>query len=120
MIGLGVGEHEILLSLEREPVIQAHEINGRRYLSVTYGPLLMAHDTHFGGDLWQPLPQNTHLTQGEANGAAIALLRSDEMTLVDFASAGGNDPENDLYTVFIPMSEEKGGEWLRATGCLGI
>ena len=29
-------------------------------------------------------------------------LKSDEMTLVDFASAGGNDPENDTYTVFVP------------------
>jgi hypothetical protein len=29
-------------------------------------------------------------------------MEADGITLVDFASAGGNDPENDLYTVFIP------------------
>ena len=28
-----------------------------------------------------------------------------EMTLIDFASAGSNDPQNDLYTVFIPKKE---------------
>ena len=110
VIELARGEYEILLSLEMNPVIQTHEINEKQYLSVTYGPLLMAHDTHFGGELWQSLSRSTQLTPADANGSAIAMLKSDEMTLVDFASAGGNDPENDLYTVFIPMLEEKRGK----------
>ena len=38
----------------------------------------------------------------EAKDEAMVRLEGDGMTLVDFASAGGNDPENDTYTVFVP------------------
>ena len=83
-----------------------HWIDGKRYLSVEYGPLLMAHDTHFGGDLWQPLSPKVTPRLCKSNGIELLRMEADGMTLVDFASAGGNDPENDLYTVFIPEKYE--------------
>jgi hypothetical protein len=63
----------------------------------------MAHDTHFGGELWQPLSEDVRFTKAPAGSESMVRLDSDEMTLVDFASAGGNSPETDLYTVFIPQ-----------------
>jgi hypothetical protein len=62
----------------------------------------MAHDTHFGGELWQELSENAELWRSEAGDEAMVRLDSGEMTLVDFASAGGIAPEKDEYTVFIP------------------
>ncbi|MBR3967912.1 MAG: glycoside hydrolase family 127 protein [Clostridia bacterium] len=101
-VELPAGESEILLSLEEKVVINSHEIDGKPYLSVNYGPLLLAHDTHFGGELCQELSVDAEFKRAEAGCEAIVRLDSKEMTLVDFASAGGNDPENDTYTVFIP------------------
>ena len=92
------------LTLEEKVVVNSHEIDGKSYLSVNYGPLLMAHDTHFGGELWQELSADTEFERAEAGEEAMVRLDSKEMTLVDFASAGGNDPENDTYTVFIPKA----------------
>ena len=64
----------------------------------------MAHDTHFGGDLWDALAEDASLVRAESNGEAIIKLVGGGMTMVDFASAGSNDPEHDLYTVFIPQA----------------
>ena len=64
----------------------------------------MAHDTHFGGELWQELSADAKFEPAEGGELSMIKLKSDEMTLVDFASAGGNDPENDTYTVFIPKA----------------
>ena len=101
-VEMPAGENEILLTLEEKVVVNSHEIDGKSYLSVNYGPLLMAHDTHFGGELWQELSADTEFERAEAGDEAMVRLDSKEMTLVDFASAGRNDPENDTYTVFIP------------------
>lgn len=98
------GESHLVLNLEQKAVVSEHEIDGKPYLSVTYGPLLMAHDTHFGGELWQELSADTEFALAEGGELSMIKLESDEMTLVDFASAGGNDPENDTYTVFIPKA----------------
>lgn len=102
-IDVDKGKTELTLSLEEKTVISKHEIDGKPYLSVQYGPLLMAHDTHFGGELWQPLSEDVRFTKAPAGSESMVRLDSDEMTLVDFASAGGNSPETDLYTVFIPQ-----------------
>ena len=99
---LPAGESNIKLTLEEKVKINSHEIDGNPYLSVTYGPFLMAHDTHFGGELWQALSYDTEFARTEAKDEAMVRLEGDGMTLVDFASAGGNDPENDTYTVFVP------------------
>ena len=103
-LNLPAGESKITLALEEKAVINSHEIDGKPYLSVGYGPMLMAHDTHFGGEQWQALDTNTKFVRADAKDEAIIRLDSDEMTLVDFASAGGNDPEKDTYTVFIPKA----------------
>jgi hypothetical protein len=66
----------------------------------------MAHDTHFGGELWQTISPEAMPSLCEANGIELLRMEADGMTLVDFASAGGNDPDNDLYTVFIPEKYE--------------
>ena len=55
-----------------------------------------------GGELWQPISPDVTPSLLEASGIELLRMEADGMTLVDFASAGGNDPENDLYTVFIP------------------
>lgn len=101
-VEIPAGESDVLLSLEERAVVSSHEIDGKPYLSVNYGPLLMAHDTHFGGELWQELSENAELWRSEAGDEAMVRLDSGEMTLVDFASAGGIAPERDEYTVFIP------------------
>ena len=99
------GESKIALCLDREVAIEKHEIEGKPYISVNYGPLLMAHDTHFGGELWQEIGDGAKFAPVPANDEAIVRLDSQEMTLVDFASAGGNSPETDLYTVFVPLKQ---------------
>lgn len=96
------GESRIVLTLEEKVVVNSHDIDGKPYLSVNYGPLLMAHDTHFGGEQWQELSFDSKFERADAGDMATVRLDSEEMTLVDFASAGGNDPENDTYTVFVP------------------
>lgn len=101
-VELPAGVSEITLELEEKVVVNSHEIDGKPYLSVNYGPLLMAHDTHFGGELWQELSENAKFVRGESGDESIVRLDSEEMTIVDFASAGRNDPENDTYTVFVP------------------
>ncbi len=104
-LSLPRGEHTVSLSLEEKIVVSEHKIDGKDYISVTCGPLLMAHDTHFGGELWQEISRGTTFTRADTLGEAMIKLTSPEMTLVDFASAGGNDPQNDEYTVFIPQKQ---------------
>ncbi len=105
-VQLSEGKHEITLELREEIKVMHHLIDDKRYLSVEYGPLLMAHDTHFGGELWQTISPEAMPSLCEANGIELLRMEADGMTLVDFASAGGNDPDNDLYTVFIPEKYE--------------
>ena len=67
----------------------------------------MAHDTHFGGELWKPVSSEVKPRLCDAGETSLLRMDAEGMTLVDFASAGGNDPENDLYTVFIPQAKDK-------------
>ena len=101
-LSLSAGTHTVHLSLEERTRVRRHEIDGKPYLSFTHGPLLMAQDTHFGGDLWQALSADTPFVKVAPSGEAIVKLTAGDRTLVDFASAGGNDPDRDAYTVFIP------------------
>ena len=103
-IDVPCGEMKITLSLEEQVVVSDHVIDGNPYRSVHCGPMLMAHDTHFGGALWQALPWDAQLARVEPDGDCMIKLGGGGMTLVDFASAGSNDPGEDLYTVFIPQA----------------
>lgn len=101
-VELSAGAHEVILVLREDVNVQHHVIDGKPYLSVEYGPLLMAHDTHFGGELWQTASSDIKPRIVNAEDTSVVRMEADGMTLVDFSSAGGNDPEHDLYTVFIP------------------
>ncbi|MBQ8858613.1 MAG: glycoside hydrolase family 127 protein [Clostridia bacterium] len=102
-VSLAAGAHTVSLTLTEALTVHRHEIDGKPYLSATYGPLLLAQDTHYGGDLWQPLSADAPFARTAPNGEAIVKLTAGDRTLVDFASAGGNAPEKDTYTVFIPQ-----------------
>ena len=101
-VRLEAGESEVHLTLVRRAEITPCEIDGKSYVEVNYGPMLMARDTHFGGELWQSLSEDATFEERDGEDEAMVKLVTDGMILVDFASAGGNDPENDTYTVFIP------------------
>ena len=99
---LSEGDCEVILILREDVKVKHCEIDDKPYLSVEYGPLLMAHDTHFGGELWQAVASDVKPRLCDADETSLLRMEADGMILVDFASAGGNDPQNDLYTVFIP------------------
>ena len=100
-----MGKTAVRLTLEQDVDVFSHLIDGKAYLSVQCGPLLMTHDTHFGGELWQALDAEATFARMDPKSEAMIKLCGDGMTLVDFASAGSNDPQNDLYTVFIPQKK---------------
>lgn len=101
-IALPVGSYQICLDITMSVVKEEHTINGKQYLSYTYGPLLLAADTHYGGPLWCPADADAPVIPIETNGSSLVHFITDGIHLVDFASAGSNAPSNDQYTVFIP------------------
>lgn len=94
------GKSSVTLLLDMPLVCEKIEIDGKKYLSYHYGPLLLALDTHFGGTLENKLSALDVLKPVEDKDA-LAHFALGDVHLVDFASAGKNDPENDLYTVYI-------------------
>ena len=102
ILPLEKGESNISLILSMPVVIEQHVIDDKPYLSVQYGPLLLASDTHYGNGQWDGLRADATLRREDAGESSVVHFIADGLHLVDFGSAGGNDPENDLYTVFIP------------------
>jgi DUF1680 family protein len=82
---------------------EQHEIEGKTYLSYTYGPLLLAADTHYGCKLWREIDPAAGVIRTHEGSTSLVHFVCDGVHLVDFASAGGNDPAHDQYTVFIPQ-----------------
>ena len=101
-VELGVGNSEIFYHLKMTLKAQRHVIDGKLYLSFGYGPLLLAHDTHYGGELWTPVSADAGASRMDPKGTSLVQFLYDGIRLVDFASAGGNCPSEDDYTVFIP------------------
>lgn len=101
-VSLPVGDYTITLDMEMPLQKEEHDIDGNPYLSYTYGPLLLAADTHYGGALWQDVDAAADVVRAEAGSTSLVRFITDGVHLVDFASAGGNDVQNDEYTVFIP------------------
>ena len=100
------GNSRILVSFEMVVRLERHMIAEKPYATFHYGPLLLAHDTHFGGSLEDGVSEMSAEALFEcAEGLSLVRFRYGDMTLVDFASAGGNAPAKDEYTVFIPMVE---------------
>ncbi len=94
------GESTVTLLLDMTLSSEKVEIDGENYLSYHYGPLLLALDTHFGGSLEAKLSVNDSFKRIEDKDALVHFVLGD-VHLVDFGSAGKNDPDNDLYTVYI-------------------
>ncbi len=97
---LPMGDCSVTLELFPRLTVEEVEIEGEPYLTYHYGPLLLALDTHFGGALDTPLTKDAIFERVEDEGSLIH-LRSGDVHLVDFGSAGRKDPENDCYTVYI-------------------
>lgn len=95
----GVGTVE--LSLDLPAVAHPTEIDGKGYVYFTKGPLLLAEDTHFGGDLSLPLPNVAPVALSPEK--TLALVKVGDRTLIDFASAGLFG-EEDTYTVYLPRA----------------
>lgn len=104
-LSVGVGELAFVLRFVTEVRVDVCEIEGRPYLSATYGAMLLAHDTRFGGDIADALDPAAPVTPAEKTADAHLHFTMDGHHLVDFASAGSRDPENDRYTVYIPAKK---------------
>lgn len=94
------GKSEIRLSLDMPLLCERVEIGGEKYLSFHAGPLLLALDTHYGGSLESELSFDAPLVK-KTDENTLARFEAEGVSLVDFASAGRQDPENDTYTVYI-------------------
>ena len=100
------GNCRISVSFEMVMRRERHVIDEKPYAAFHYGPLLLAHDTHFGGSLEDGVSEmSAEVLPESSEGLSLVRFRYGDMTLVDFASAGGNDPAKDEYTVFIPVVE---------------
>lgn len=95
------GETKITLELKLPIICEKCEIDGKRYVSYRYGVLLLAMDTHWGNELFEPVSGDAVPKQVEAEESMVHFI-CDSLHLIDFASAGTIDVSKDLYTVFIP------------------
>lgn len=104
LVDVSKGDCEVLVRFEMMFRRENHLIDGNTYSSFHYGALLLAHDTHFGGSINDCVStKDAAPTKLPTEGLSLVRFQYGDMTLVDFASAGGNCPAKDEYTVFIPM-----------------
>jgi len=99
-VDIPMGKSALSLSLDTSVRCERVEIDGEKYLSYHAGPLLLAMDTHFGGTPHDTLSADAKLLPVACEGSLVHFV-ADGVHIVDFASAGKCDPENDLYTVYI-------------------
>lgn len=96
---------ELPMRLREEEVT----IDGRKYLSYSWGPLVLTRDSHDGP--FDPIPAGLTFAKVESNGVAIVRFvaktpQGDAVTLVDFASAGRRGPGKDTYEVFMEKKQK--------------
>ena len=101
-VELGMGETKISIEFVSGVKYQIDKIDDKEYASFTFGPLLLAMDTHFSNSLWEPVSEPFNITREEA-GFETVHFKCNQMHLVDFASAGKLCPNEDVYSVFIPV-----------------
>ncbi|MBQ8231803.1 MAG: glycoside hydrolase family 127 protein [Lachnospiraceae bacterium] len=102
VVGLPAGTTEVILDMQISVEKKVDEIQGRSYASFQYGPLLLAQDTHYGGELWEPIKEGDNtISRMEPNGQELVHFEIDGVHVVDLASACKNDPEKDRYSVFL-------------------
>lgn len=104
-VSVGRGSLSFSLRFVTDVRVDVCEIEGKPYLSASYGAMLLAHDTRFGGDIADAFDPASPVTKAEPTENAHLHFVMDGHHLVDFASAGSHDPEKDRYTVFIPARE---------------
>ncbi len=93
------GKTEIELALDFAVRRAEVVIEGRPYFEYHYGPMLLATDTCFGGDLSAALSADAVLTAQRTDGF-LAHFVCGEVHLVDYASAGRKG--GSTYSVWIP------------------
>ncbi|MBQ8596950.1 MAG: glycoside hydrolase family 127 protein [Lachnospiraceae bacterium] len=100
------GYTTVQLSVPFKVRMKFDRIEGEDYGEICYGPLLLAADTRFGTPL-----EDIRVRAGDEGlfrpvynipGTLLCLTReSDGMTVADYASAGGENPEKDEFAVWI-------------------
>ncbi len=103
-LSLSEGKHRVELCLVLPLVVRRHVIENKPYFSYTKGPMLLAHDTRYGGDLSDPVSEKASFEELPPTDT-LAHIVKDGVHLVDFASAGLGG-EDSLYTVYIPEKAE--------------
>lgn len=102
VIDLPVGMTEVLMDIQMTVEKKVDLIKGKKYASFQYGPLLLARDTHYGGELWEPVRKGENtVCRMEPNGQEMVHFVIDGVHVVDLASACKNDPERDRYSTFL-------------------
>lgn len=102
VIGIPVGITEVLLDMQISVEKKVDAIQGKGYASFQYGPLLLARDTHYGGELWETVREGENtICRIEPKGQELVHFEIDGVHVVDLASACKNDPERDRYSVFL-------------------
>ena len=100
VLNIPMGDHTVSLDMVMDIKVESVLIDEKKYLTYHYGPLLLTLDTHFGGSLETELSLTDTLTRVEDDESLVHFVSGDAH-IVDFGSAGRNDPENDVYTVYI-------------------
>ena len=94
------GKTNIVLNLNMSLISHFDTIDNKNYVSFTYGPLLLALDTCYGNSIDDVfVKQDTYNLINTDN--QILHIGYGDLHLVDYASAGSVNPNNDVYTVFI-------------------
>lgn len=92
----------IIYEMEMCVRIEEAQILGADFVSVSYGPILMASDSSMGKNITDIMfnKNKTKFVKAEVSDGIITLV-SDDFTLVDYASAGLKNPQTDEFSVWI-------------------
>lgn len=102
---LPTGECEIVADFSMTVKTQIDNIDGKRYASATYGPLLLAQETRFGNPLFAEVDEHFLPLRCEDVPDALVHFAYNGVHFVDFSSAGKENPLEDAYTVFVPVKK---------------
>lgn len=94
------GQTRVVVCFEMSLISNRDLIDNEAYLSFNYGPLLLTLDTCFGNQIDDTAKLGGEHKLLSAKGQLIH-IGYDNLHLVDYASAGSTNPDQDQYTVFI-------------------
>lgn len=102
VINLPVGMTEVVLDMQMSVEKKVDAIRGKSYASFQYGPLLLSRDTHYGGEVWDPVRKGKNTVRRlDPAGQELVHFEIDGVHVVDLAAACKNDPEKDRYSTFL-------------------